>query len=510
MVNSKSSKKIIKHFISLIAVIVMVFALAVSANAESYRAVKLNIPRISQRPNTGDCAIASMSTVEAYFHGLPSGNYNSTAYQAVYSANGYSIGANWSAIGYKTIEYFSMQEAYNQLKTGTPIIVHRTSNHYSVVYGYDGSTSSLQLSGFMIVDVDDSYNNSSSAYMRLDRWKGGYSLDRMVVRVDGLTIKTGALKINGNHPAAYHEKGSSFTPHGKVISNYNITGVSVAIKSSAGNNIYSYSAAPNATSFALSKASSNIKVANLDTGNYTYYVYAKDSSGAQKTYSYSFKVVSGSYVPADDVTPQIKTVSYKAVVTADPCLNMRKGTGINYDIITTISKNEIVDVTAECNGWATVKYKGYVGWVSMDYLTKYVEPVIETKPVIQTDGKVKYGRITSKINLKKSASTSASNVVSISKNSIVTILNKEDNWLKVSFNGKNGYIQSKNCVSNVFDVDKNGTVNSVDALSVLESSVNKSSLTSAQKKRADADGNGKVNSSDSLLILQVSTGKKTF
>ena len=509
MVNTKKSKKLLKYLLSVVAVAAMMLALNISVGAETYNSVMLNVPRISQRPGTGDCAIASMSTVEAYFHGLPAGDYNSMAYQSVYAANGYSISANWSAIGYRTVEYFDMQEAYNQLKTGTPIIVHRTSSHYSVVYGYDGSTSSLQLSGFHIVDVDDSYN-TRVATMTLDTWKGGYSLDRMVIRDDGLTIQTGGLKINTNHPAAYYEKESRFTPHGKVISNSNITNVTVAVKSSAGKTIYSYSSNPNATSFALSKAASNISTSKLDTGNYVYSIYAKDASGATKTYDYSFKVVSGSYVPSAPAQAEIKKVSYKAVITADPCLNMRKGAGINYDVITTVNKNEIVDVTAECNGWATVKYKGYVGWVSMDYLVKYVEPVISTPIVDTTTDKIQFGRMTSKNNLKKSAASSSANVISMPKNAIVIIVKAENGWYKVKYNGKDGYVPTASCVANVFDVDNNGYINANDALSVLESSVKKTTLTSSQKKRADADGNGEVNSSDSLLILQVATGKTSF
>jgi len=509
MVENLKSKKIIKYLLSAIAVITMLFAFSIAANAETYNPIKLSVPRISQRPYTGDCAIASMSTVEAYFHGLPSGDYNSTAYQAVYSANGYSISAMWSKLGYKTVEYFSMQEAYDQLKTGTPVIVHRTSNHYSVIYGYDGSTTSLSKSGFLVCDVDDSYN-SSTAYMRLDTWQRG-GLDRMVIRVDGLTIKTGGLKINTNHPAAHHEKGSSFTPHGKVISNYNISNVSVAIKTATGAGIYSYSATPNTTSFALSNASSKILAAKLNTGNYVYSIYAKDTSGATKTYNYSFKVVSGSYIPEDYVAPAIKTVSYKAVVTADPCLNLRKGAGLDYDVITTINRNEKVDVTAECGDWATVKYKGYVGWVSMTYLEKYVEPAIETTTAVTTvNDVIRYGRTTAKVSLRKASSDSSTTLVSIPKNSIVRILKAEDGWYKVKYNDNTGYIKSKNCVADVFDVDKNSKITASDALMAIKATVKSTSLTDAQKKRADVDGNGKIDCSDSLAILQVVTGKKSY
>ena len=217
MTKTPSIKKMMKFVLSFAATLVILFAVGISASAaESYPEIRLNVPRISQQVGHGDCAIASLATVEAYCHGLPSGNSDSVAYQAVYSANGYSVSATWSKLGYKTIEGFDMKTAYNQLKTGYPIIVRRSSPHYSVVYGYDGNTSKLELSGFLIVDVDDSYN-SSTAYMRLDKWVRG-SLDRMVVRQNGLAISTSGLKITNNHPAQNTAKGESFTAYGTVVS----------------------------------------------------------------------------------------------------------------------------------------------------------------------------------------------------------------------------------------------------------------------------------------------------
>ena len=211
MTKTPSTKKMIKLLLAFAATVVIFFAMSLSASAASYPTVKLDVPRVSQCPGRGDCAIASMATVEAYCHGLPAGNHNSKAYQAIYSANGYSVSAMWSKLGYKTVDGFSMTTVYNQLKTGYPVIVHRTSQHYSVIYGYDGSSSSLELSGFLVVDVDDSYN-SSTAYFRLDSWKRGGSLDRMVIRQNGLAISTDGVNITTNHPAQQTVKGESFKP----------------------------------------------------------------------------------------------------------------------------------------------------------------------------------------------------------------------------------------------------------------------------------------------------------
>lgn len=510
MVKNVSSKRIIKFALSLMAVIVMIITLGISANAETYNKIKLDIPRISQRPYTGDCAIASMATVEAYCYGLPSGDYNSEAYQAVYSANGYSISAMWSTLGYRTVEYFDKQMAYDQLKTGYPVIVHRTSSHYSVIYGYDGSTSSLSLSGFMVCDVDDSYSDTS-ALKRLDSWAGGYSLDRMVIRNNGLAITSKGLKITGNHPCATHEKGEKFTPDGTVASNSTLTNVSVTVKSSTGNAVQSFSVNPKAKSYRLSSVS-NIKIASLAVGNYTYSISAKDSSGASKTKDFAFKVISGSYIPPEEEKPVIKKVSYKSVVTADPSLNLRMSASIDSTCITSIPKGEIIDVTAECNGWAMTTYKGHSGWVSMQYLEKYVEPVIEpvVTPTDPVTMQVKYGRVTAATSIKGTKYFLANTVCSVAKNDIVKILSTDGSWLRVSFAGKEGYLPAGLCVSGLFDVDFNNFVNSADALGVLEIAIGKKSISSAVKAVADTNGDGAVNSLDALAILQVATGEKTY
>lgn len=517
MVKSVPLKRILEFAISVAAAVVVFFALGISASAETYNPIRYDVPRISQRPGTGDCAIASMATVEAYCHGLPAGDYNSTAYQAVYSTNGYSISATWSKLGFTPIDSFSMQTLYDQLKTGYPVIVHRTSSHYSVVYGYDGSSSYLEMSGFMVVDVDDSYN-STTAYKRLDKWKGGYSLDRIVVRTDGIYIPSNSLKINGNHPAQTVAKGSKFTPYGMVISDNTITNVAVTISTTAGKTVQSFTASPNSCSFAVSAAASEIDVSSLAVGTYVYTVYAKDSSGESKTESFSFgvdKTVTPVKPPVEDEpsAPVITEVSYKVVIKADPSLNMRKSADVTSQKIFTIPNGEIVAISAECNGWGLASYNGYKGWVSLSYTEKYNEPApkpVVDEPVVPVVPTLGYARVTTATSIKSTKFIFASNVISVPRNAVISVISSESSWLKVIYNGKEGYISTSLCVTGLFDVDANGEINSSDALAVLEAATGKKKLSEYQTEVADANGDGAVNSSDALLILGVATGQKKY
>ena len=84
--------------------------------------------------------------------------------------------------------------------------------------------------------------------------------------------------------------------------------------------------------------------------------------------------VSSSYIQVSNTsTSQPSTdssTSYKATVNATS-LNVRKGAGTSYSVITKLSKGTVVDVLESAsNGWKKVKTSGgTIGWVSGSYLT---------------------------------------------------------------------------------------------------------------------------------------------
>ncbi len=61
-------------------------------------------------------------------------------------------------------------------------------------------------------------------------------------------------------------------------------------------------------------------------------------------------------------TTPVKT--YKVKVTAD-VLNVRKGAGTKYGIVTQIKKNEVYTIVQTSNGWG--KLKSGAGWISLAY-----------------------------------------------------------------------------------------------------------------------------------------------
>lgn len=63
--------------------------------------------------------------------------------------------------------------------------------------------------------------------------------------------------------------------------------------------------------------------------------------------------------------------TYTVKITAD-VLNVRKGAGTSYAVVTTVKKNEVYTIVEESNGWGLLKaYKsGRNGWISLAYTTK--------------------------------------------------------------------------------------------------------------------------------------------
>lgn len=66
-------------------------------------------------------------------------------------------------------------------------------------------------------------------------------------------------------------------------------------------------------------------------------------------------------------TPTPVATGYKVKITADT-LNVRKGAGTGYKIVTAVKKNEVYTIVQEQNGWG--KLKSGAGWISLKYTKK--------------------------------------------------------------------------------------------------------------------------------------------
>ena len=159
----------------------------------------------------GDCAVASIASIEAYHKGTTSG-----VYDLVYSKNGYGVYINsWAALGYE-VRGYSLQNLYEGLKGG-PCIIHRdNSSHYSVVVAYEGNPTQLELSGFKVMEVTG-YNRYDGAIGYPTAWKNAYNnalkvpldvwgnyngayVSQIVVRTTGMEQGSLAENVNSEFP----------------------------------------------------------------------------------------------------------------------------------------------------------------------------------------------------------------------------------------------------------------------------------------------------------------------
>jgi len=210
-------RKIKKLSCLLLALVMMVSVFAgfgaTEASAASYSKIPaFQISRIYQPDydTNGLCYWSSMATVQGYClgtytYGGVTTNYRVAGKDYDYLKRGDAVtklfkdGANGYANDYNNLTKFypvkmtrvtegigknaaTYEKIYNQLAQGKPVVVY-TGTHASVVIGYNGSTTTLQPSGFTVMEIKKDgkwWSNSADYYAKhanspqVDSAKGSY------------------------------------------------------------------------------------------------------------------------------------------------------------------------------------------------------------------------------------------------------------------------------------------------------------------------------------------------
>ena len=181
-------------------------------------------------------------------------------------------------------------------------------------------------------------------------------------------------------------------------------------------------------------------------------IIAKEGSWYKISYNGTTGYVYGEYVkvnnneskPETPSTPEIPSTPEATqtgkVVNVTTTLNIRSGAGTNYGIVGRVGANATVSILGQEGGWYKISYNGLTGYVSSDYIR-----VNNTAGDNNTNSTVKYGKvvnISTKLNVRKSASTSSSIIGTLNNNTKVTILEKTNGWYKISYNGIVGYVSA--------------------------------------------------------------------
>ena len=164
----------------------VLFDSTIKADAASYSSITLDVPWYCMRHKSG-CGISSIAMIEGYIKGY--GDNDSTCYNAVYNKNkeispsNPVLLASYAKIGYKSISN-SLKSVYDELQKGNPVLIYRTGkdpsnpkkslNHFSVIYGYNGSTTTLEKKGFKIKNT---CRNNSYSIINWDKAKKDFGAD---------------------------------------------------------------------------------------------------------------------------------------------------------------------------------------------------------------------------------------------------------------------------------------------------------------------------------------------
>jgi len=236
----------------------------------------------------------------------------------------------------------------------------------------------------------------------------------------------------------------------------------------------------------LEAASAYDKICTPNTSSYIYIWKSKstdsakigkfkkgDGASIESTDSDWLKIKSGSitgYVKKENVLSGSKLESFakqnnfpKQVKVTASSLRVRKEPSTSSEILTNVSKGETYPVLNETTDWAQIKVGSITGYVSKEYTTwsyllgtadKYSESSSDSDSSDSSSSSGLYDNIAvakvssdSKLNVRKSASTSAAIVGKMVAGSGATIVSKSDSWTKIKSGSVTGYISNKYYVS---------------------------------------------------------------
>ncbi|UTR08561.1 SH3 domain-containing protein [Alkalihalobacillus sp. LMS6] len=122
-------------------------------------------------------------------------------------------------------------------------------------------------------------------------------------------------------------------------------------------------------------------------------------------------------------------------------LNVRTGPGTSHSIVTTLNKDQKIDLIAKSGQWYKIKAGNVEGYVSEQFLSigKDSEDQIDE---IDEDV-IAEGKTTARLNLRSQPNTSSSIRTTLSKGQTVQIVKQEGNWYFVRVGFQTGWVSSE-------------------------------------------------------------------
>ncbi|WP_343346773.1 C40 family peptidase [Terrisporobacter petrolearius] len=194
-------------------------------------------------------------------------------------------------------------------------------------------------------------------------------------------------------------------------------------------------------------STSYAKIATLTNGTKVKVIttsgeWSKISSGSITGYV-SNQYLSSKAPSSDNDSNETSITKY---VDASVGLNVRKGAGTSYSVITTLSHGTKVTVKSTSNGWSKITSGSVTGYVSSAYLSS-------NKPSTGNDSNnetstTKYVDSKPGLNVRRGAGTSYSVITTLNHGTKVTVKSTSNGWSKITSGSVTGYVSSTYLSSN--------------------------------------------------------------
>ncbi|SDD37020.1 N-acetylmuramoyl-L-alanine amidase [Priestia aryabhattai B8W22] len=191
-------------------------------------------------------------------------------------------------------------------------------------------------------------------------------------------------------------------------------------------------------------STSGAVVGKITKGN-TVNIVDESKGWAKITYNGKEAWISSQYINKTQTTstPTANSTSKSAVVNASS-LNVRSSASTSASIVTNLPRNSKVTVLKESGSWSQIKTtSGQTGWVASQYLQAGSGSSAPAKDSGSTTSKSAVVNASS-LNVRSSASTSASVVINLPHNSKVTVLKESGSWSQIkTASGQTGWVASQ-------------------------------------------------------------------
>ena len=137
-------------------------------------------------------------------------------------------------------------------------------------------------------------------------------------------------------------------------------------------------------------------------------------------------------IPIEQEEPDVSL----GVVTASK-LNVRASADISADVVTQLEQGATVEILGESGTWYEVRSGEYTGFVAMEYVSTNL---------IGEDGDVRVmtGTVTAKsLIVRAQPSTDGTQIGGLTQGTVVTVLEDQGEWLRVSYSDISGYVSAQ-------------------------------------------------------------------